>query len=151
MTPFVLMIALGVHATFEGIAVGISDKMTDVETMMIAIFLHKGAAGMSLGISMAKTFPDNPKLIYALLTLFAVFTPLGVVLGWALSSEAENDMMEIVFTCLAAGTFLYISCQEIISEEFGNSKNRYWKFLFYLLGIAMIGMLFLLDTDDDDN
>lgn len=29
MTPFVLMIALGVHATFEGIAVGIESNLGD--------------------------------------------------------------------------------------------------------------------------
>lgn len=83
MTPFVLMIALGVHAIFEGIAVGIGPTMKDIQIMMLAIFMHKGAAGMSLGISMAKTFPNNQKLILALMFMFSVFTPLGVVIGWA--------------------------------------------------------------------
>ena len=110
---------------------------------MIAIFLHKGAAGMSLGISMAKTFPNNRKLIYGLLFMFSVFTPLGVSLGWALPKT--DELMEIIFTSLAAGTFIYISCQEIIAEEFGNAKYRYWKLLFFLIGITMICLLLMLD------
>jgi zinc transporter 1/2/3 len=59
MTPFVLLIGLGAHAVFEGLALGLRDKMQDVEIMCLAIILHKGAAGMSLGISMAKVFPDR--------------------------------------------------------------------------------------------
>ena len=56
MTPFVLMIGLGVHALFEGIALGISDDVDKTIIFAVAIILHKGAAGMSLGISMARTF-----------------------------------------------------------------------------------------------
>ena len=56
MTPFVLMIGLGVHALFEGFALGISDDVDKTIIFAVAIILHKGAAGMSLGISMARTF-----------------------------------------------------------------------------------------------
>ena len=48
----------------------------------IAIVLHKGAAGMSLGISMVQTFPGQDKFVLTLLFCFAMFTPLGVGLGW---------------------------------------------------------------------
>ena len=58
MTPFVLMIGLGVHATFEGLSLGMSSDFDSTLLFAIAIVLHKGAAGMSLGISMGKTFPD---------------------------------------------------------------------------------------------
>lgn len=116
---------------------------------MVAIILHKGAAGMSLGISMTKTFPSKTKLIAALLFMFSIFTPVGVMIGWSINND--DPLMEIIFTSLAAGTFLYIACQEIISEEFGNSQHRYWKLLFFLIGITMICLLFLLDIDDDDN
>lgn len=58
MTPFVLMIGLGVHATFEGLSLGMSKDFDSTLLFAIAIVLHKGAAGMSLGISMGKTFPN---------------------------------------------------------------------------------------------
>jgi zinc transporter ZupT len=57
MTPFVLLIGLGTHSIFEGLAVGISGDTSEVLIFALAIVLHKGAAGMSLGISMAQTFP----------------------------------------------------------------------------------------------
>jgi len=86
MTPFVLMIGLGIHAIFEGLAVGISDKVTDILILGLAIFLHKGAAAMSLGISMTKTFPDNNKLVNIVIWSFAIFTPTGVGLGWIIGN-----------------------------------------------------------------
>jgi zinc transporter ZupT len=57
MTPFILMIGLGIHSIFEGLAVGINDEMNNLYVFSLAIILHKGAAGMSLGISLSKTFP----------------------------------------------------------------------------------------------
>lgn len=116
MTPFVLMIGLGVHATFEGLSLGMSGDFDSTLIFATAIFLHKGAAGMSLGISMQKTFPFQDNFVISLLFIFSLFTPVGVVLGWALQSGSE--MTEIIFSSLAAGTFLYISCSEVIVEEF---------------------------------
>ena len=52
MTPFVLLIGLGTHSLFEGIALGLNKTFEKVMILAVAIVLHKGAAGMSLGISM---------------------------------------------------------------------------------------------------
>ena len=52
MTPIILLTGLGVHSIFEGLALGISGDFDKVLLYAIAIVLHKGAAGMSLGISM---------------------------------------------------------------------------------------------------
>lgn len=56
MTPFILMIGLGIHSLFEGLSLGLGKDAKSTFVMAVAIFLHKGAAGMSLGISMQKTF-----------------------------------------------------------------------------------------------
>ena len=48
MTPYILMIALSMHAVFEGMAVGIMDKKADVINLVVAIALHKGAEAMAL-------------------------------------------------------------------------------------------------------
>jgi hypothetical protein len=46
--------------------------------------MHKGAAGMSLGISMAKAFPNRNNFIFSLLFMFSLFTPIGVIIGMIL-------------------------------------------------------------------
>ena len=143
MTPFVLMIALSVHSIFEGLATGISKDMKDVINMIIAIVLHKGAAGTSLGISLVKTFPNEFKLVRTLVLIFSIATPLGVILGMILADA--DDIYEIIFNSIAAGTFFYIACSEIIVEEFALEGYRFTKMIFFLLGATMITCLYFIE------
>ena len=118
--------------------------MKNVEIFALAIVMHKGAAGMSLGISMAKTFPDEKRFVTTMICLFGVFTPIGVTLGILLGGSSE--MVEMVFSCLAGGSFLYISCSEVIVEEFSISEHRFLKLFFFIIGIAIIASLNFLDV-----
>ena len=148
MTPFVLLIGLGTHAIFEGLALGISGKASEVLLFAVAIIMHKGAAGMSLGISMAQTFPGEENFVMGMICLFAAFTPIGVLLGMALK-ETNSDMIELVCACLAGGSFVYIACSEVIVEEFSMSRYRFLKLLFFVVGIVIISSLvFLGDAED---
>jgi len=104
--------------------------------------MHKGAAAISLGISLTKTFPNKDGFILKLLCVFASFTPVGVILGCAIESESKT--VEVLCSCLAAGSFLYISCSEVIVEEFSQSEFKGWKLLSYGLGIASICGLILM-------
>ena len=136
------MIALSVHSLFEGIDVGITHTLEDVWTLLLAIALHKGAAACSLGISLVKTFPDDFALCRWLVFTFALATPLGIIIGMNIP---DSPVMDVVFNSLAAGTFLYIACSEVIVEEFTIPGGRCWKFLFYLIGIAIIFSLWFLE------
>ena len=143
MTPFILMIALSVHSVFEGLAVGLATDMKSCVNMVIAIAVHKEAAGISLGISLVKTFPDNFRLCRQMIFIFALATPVGVGIGMAVANQGE--IYNIIFSSIAAGTFLYISCSEMIVEEFSVAGNRYWKLLAYFLGASLITLLWFLD------
>lgn len=142
MTPFILMIALSVHSIFEGLALGISRDEASVVNIVIAILIHKGAASSSLGISLVKTFPDNFRLCRQLVLVFACATPLGVIIGMLAS---DNDMSEIICSSIAAGSFVYIACSEVIVEEFSIPGNRWLKLLAFLLGATIITLLWFLD------
>ena len=82
------MIGLGAHSLFEGIAVGMGHTVNEVALLVLAIVMHKGAAGMSLGTSMAKAFPDRDNHVVLLLFFFSIFTPLGVLIGWAVGDDS---------------------------------------------------------------
>ena len=58
-----------------------------------------------------------------------------------------GDIYEIVFSSLAAGSFVYIACTEVIVEEFSIPGNRWLKLLALLLGAAIITCLWFLDSD----
>ena len=52
MTPFILMIALSVHAIFEGIALGLMRDLSSVINLILSIFFHKFAEAMSISIAL---------------------------------------------------------------------------------------------------
>jgi zinc transporter ZupT len=54
-------------------------------------------------------------------------------------------MVGIVFTSLAGGSFIYVSCSELITEEFSLPGNRWLKLFAFLLGATFIGCLLLLE------
>ena len=137
------MLALSVHSVFEGLAVGISTDESEVLLMALAILVHKGAAGSALGIALVKTFPNDFKLCRILVSVFACATPLGVGIGMAL--VGTDEIYEIIFNSLAAGTFVYIAASEIIVEEFSMPGYRWLKLFSFLFGALIITLLWFLE------
>jgi zinc transporter 1/2/3 len=137
------MIALSVHAIFEGLALGLSDTYSQTLNIVIAILIHKGAASSSLGISLVKAFPDDFSLVRWLVFCFSCASPVGVGIGMALSSS--GDLVQVIFTSFAAGSFLYIACSEVIINEFSLPGLRCWKLLAFMMGAATITCLFFIE------
>ena len=80
---------------------------------------------MSLGISISKNFEAEDKnkglvLLYA----FSLATPIGIAIGLML--QGTNEMVEIVFSSFAGGTFVYIAASEVIVEEFSIPGRKKW-------------------------
>ncbi|CAI2372605.1 unnamed protein product [Moneuplotes crassus] len=143
LTPVVLCIALSVHSVFEGIATGLIKETSDLWTFVIAIGAHKWAAAMSLGISMTKNFKNQTGTVYIVLTIFSLATPLGVLIGMIVATQSA--IVDIIFSSLAAGTFVYIACSEVIVEEFSVPKYRWIKMFSFLIGASLIIVLGLLE------
>lgn len=80
-----------------------------------------------------------------MMAIFSVCTPLGIGAGMLLLDT--NDLTEVVFNCLAAGTFVYIACTEVIVIEFGKPESRYWKLLAFLIGVSIISVLLFIPQD----
>ena len=137
------------HAIFEGIALGLTKDFSATLNIMLALLCHKLAASMSLGSSIAKNFAENEKRKGVfLLIIFAIATPLGIILGLLLLES--GTLIEVIFNSFAGGTFIYIAASEVIVEEF-SMPNRYkWmQYFTFLCGIALITSLWLLEGDED--
>ena len=144
MTPFILMIALSTHSLFEGLAAGLAMNLGSLLNIVAAIVIHKAAAACSLGISLVKTFPNDFKLCRWLILTFSLATPLGMAIGMIAANG--GDLVNVVCSSLAAGSFLYIACSEIIVEEFSLAGYRYLKLLAFLCGAMIITLLWFLDS-----
>ena len=57
--------------------------------------------------------------------LFGMGTPLGIFTGIMLQGS-NNEMLEIIMSSFAAGTFVYIAASEVIVEEFSIPGRPKW-------------------------
>ena len=138
-TPYVLMIALSVHACFEGIALGLQTGMISLLNIVLAIIVHKGAASSALGISLVKTFPNDFVLVRKLILIFSFSTPVGVAIG--ILASGAGELVDVIMSSLAAGTFIYIACTEIIVAEFSVGGGRVYKLVAFVIGACLISSL----------
>ena len=136
------MIALSVHSIFEGLALGLMKEFPPFLNLMVSILIHKFAEAMSISVALTKSQMEFSK-IWKFIALFAFATPLGTTIGILL--DQANEMVGIVFTSMAGGTFIYVACSELIVEEFSLPGNRWWKLLAFIIGATFIGCLLLLE------
>lgn len=139
------MIALSMHSLFEGIAFGLMTNFGSALNLMISILIHKFAEAMSISIALQKSFDEFRQLLKFII-LFALATPLGAGLGFVLNQAPE--IINIIFTSLSVGTFIYVSCSELTVEEFSLPGRRWLKLFSFLVGGVLIGLLLLLHDHD---
>ena len=145
ITPYILLLALGFHGLFEGMALGIQSDIQSTLSLFLAIVAHKWAASLTLGISFVKAGVARNQLIIMVM-IFAFIGPVGVAIGLILS-ETADEIIQGIFLAISVGTFLYIACSEVLVEEFENPKNKYLKFMMFMLGGIFIGGLSLLEIE----
>jgi len=122
-----LFIALGVHCIIEGVALGTIQKAKSVQIMFWSIFAHKGLAGFALGKTLLHA-NLSCKLFVLMSSLFALFTPIGIGIGWAcITDNPEETVGGAISTAIAAGTFLSVATYEVIPELFQSPGRVYEK------------------------
>jgi solute carrier family 39 (zinc transporter), member 1/2/3 len=116
----VLVLALGAHAFFEGIAFGLITSIEQAGQLAAGILIHKSAAAISLGGAFARS-GYSVKEIFVLLVIFSVIAPLGIIIGMQIADS--NKLVDTVFLSISGGTFLYVACSEIIVNEFDKGSK----------------------------
>jgi zinc transporter 1/2/3 len=139
--PYMLVAAMGFHAFFEGLALGLMNDFSGFLGFFAAIIFHKWAEAAAIGISFLTT---NIKLTPTLISLgiFSALTPLGVATGIIFSKADEK--IKAILMAVSAGTFLYIAIAEILAEEFNSKVNAIKKYVAFSMGMAlMVGVWFI--------
>lgn len=133
-TVYVILVALSIHAVFEGIALGIQDDVRSVASLAVGILAHKWAESLTLSVSIQKHRLRNITLF-----LFTIMTPIGVGIGFIIQ-EWSSSIVSATTQAISAGTFIYIACNERFVREFHNCTRteRCLKFFFVLLGAGLI-------------
>lgn len=142
LTSLLLLLALSIHAFFEGIALGLLDKDRELLYMCIAICFHKWVEAISIGINLSKTMIQK-EILMMLITIFSLTTPLGILCGLIL--RGISKIFEAIFLSISAGTFLYIAASEVIIEEFSVSQFKNQKFFGFVAGAFIISIFTIVE------
>ena len=100
ITPYLLLLALSIHASFEGLALGLQANLSEIFYMFLAISFHKWVEALSIGINLNKSKIEKSK-IRKFIIIFSSMTPLGIIFGMIFSGFSE--IIEACFLSISAG------------------------------------------------
>jgi zinc transporter ZupT len=143
--PWVLFVSLSVHSIIEGIPLG-NEYMGIVNThdhghgsLFWGIIFHQVPVAIAL-----MTLLINTKLTqlqsWLVLILFAIMTPLGVLLGFNMS-PAQLGLDVHVILAVVVGMFLHISTT-IIFETTENHKFNLMKLMSIVVGCGLAMLMY---------
>jgi solute carrier family 39 (zinc transporter), member 1/2/3 len=140
---YAILTALSIHSLLEGLALGAQRELRSALVIFAAILAHKSMEGFALGVSLARSAAATRPA--ALLALFAVATPIGIVAGATVGAfEGPTRLAcEATFLSLAAGTFAYVATLDILREEFHEPGGRFAKWLWVVAGAGVMALLAL--------
>ena len=80
MSAYLLLLAMGIHSFFEGVAFGVTSTNGELINMFIAIISHKWSDALVVGISFV-TADIDVKSATRYMIFYSFITPIGVVVG----------------------------------------------------------------------
>ena len=149
---FILLLALSIHAMFEGLAVGLQRTSADVVQIFSALVLHKCILGFSLGLNLVQSKLSRSATVRANF-LFSIMSPLGIAVGILvddISDSLATRLASGILQGIACGTFLYVTFFEVLPHEFNSKDDRMLKVLFLILGYSTLVAILFLNPGDDD-
>lgn len=145
LAAYAVLTALSVHSLLAGVALGAQTELAGALVLFLAIMAHKSTAGFALGVSLVRTGMAEARA-WRLLGLFAVATPIGILLGLALEEASDGRVrlgIEACFLALAAGTFVYVATLDILRDELLEPGGRFAKWLVVCAGVGLMALLAL--------
>jgi zinc transporter 1/2/3 len=123
VTAYTLELGCIFHSVIIGIGLGVmTGDRGMVITMMVALSIHQGLEGLSVGSVLGVTdFTRLKKTI--MLLMYCITTPIGIAIGIALSASYDpasitSRAVEGAINGISGGMLLYISLLQLIAEEF---------------------------------
>ena len=138
------LVMLSIHSFLAGTALGLSQSVSVLSVILLAILAHKWAASFSLAIQINKSRLTMSSGLLLFL-VFACMTPLGILMGNGIEHHLQHiPLLEPIFSALAAGTFIYLGTlhglnRAIMVRRCCNLKH----FSFVIIGFAIMAVVAL--------
>jgi len=141
---FLTVLALSLHAVFEGLAVGLEDSSNSMWTLFAAVALHKYVLSFCVGLELWTSGKNSSAINISYILVYAIMSPIGIAVGIAVTSLQEPSASYYltvgVLQALAGGTILYVVVFEVLQRE--RSKQH----VPGLLQLAFVTIGFLVMT-----
>ena len=138
----VTIFAFSVHSVFDGLAIGLQNKVTDLWSMFFAISVHKLVIAFVVSVQL---FDQSKRLLLVAIqmALFSVMSPIGILIvilteNTVLGETSESHPIVILLISLATGTLLYIIFYEILQKVRCKSISGFLQFLSIFVGFAIM-------------
>ncbi|CAD5211081.1 unnamed protein product [Bursaphelenchus xylophilus] len=155
MRAALLVMAISLHAVFEGLSVGMIQEVSALLQICGALLIHKVVIGLSLGVRLVQS-NMKPFGIVLCCIIFSGQVVVGGFLGLGIMDILRGESIGLtnfiggILQAFAAGTFLYITCFEILPHELNKPGYRPLKLLFLSAGFALITFFIAYFPDADD-
>jgi len=147
---FMVVLAISLHAIFEGIAMGTLGKASVIWYLCFAISAHKFIIAFCVGMQLASSGMKN-FLIVIYISTFSLITPIGIGIGIAVteSSNLEGSSSVAILQALAAGTLVYVVYFEVLEKEREkkrdlDSNTQSWRQLYGVIQVSFIVLGFIV-------
>jgi zinc transporter ZupT len=128
-------VGLSIHSFTEGLGLaGAAHSASLASSTFSTIVAHKAAESFSLSTIFALTHLERRK-IFALQLVYALITPLGVLLGSALD-DSIGEFGQGVLGAVTCGTFLFIGLCELLPDTFHRRERAFLHLVLVVAGVA---------------
>jgi len=146
---YVLLVGLSFHSLFVGISLGVADSDWGLFT---AIIFHQFFEGLALGARVARAQFKSKLHVWILDLVYAIATPLGIVIGIGINQATHNDPIQFhivngSFQSLSGGILIYVALihmmkEEIERPEFNQGGLIMWALNFgFVIGAAAMSVI----------
>lgn len=144
LRELLLVLALTVHESFEGLAIGLESAAGAVWYLLIAVAVHKCVIAFCIGVELVCGKVSLPvSFFYAF--IYSVASPIGIVAGYLLTAPDDNStlLLSAGLQGLATGTLLYVVFFEVLRRD-GHGRSGFSQLLAVLTGFALMTVLVVL-------
>src|SRR4030095_15820754 len=136
-----LMIALAIHSTTDGLALGIQGETPGMDatkwSLFSALCIHKVPEGLALGSLLIGAGLQRSRALGWVAAVEAT-TLLGGVIGFYFLANVSTFWLGLIMAHIGGG-FLYLAAHAVLGEMLKHGKNLV--LTSFLLGVALIALL----------
>jgi zinc transporter ZupT len=132
--------SIAVHSIIMGMALGITGDHSQLVILMIVYSIHQFFEGVGLGLSVSQSkLPPAVTVFFG--SFFSINVPIGIIIGIFIAEAPEDsELAQGYMNCIAAGTLVYVSCNEMIAELFSHETKVPFCRLIGLVGGLILGI-----------